>query len=96
LRRRRKGDKGYILTTADYQSAQKLSEEAYRIFKSKLLTLMSSSNNTFAPVVTRLEKNMADLNYLVDDKAPAQELMMVVHGEVHPNLQLVSNLKLKQ
>jgi hypothetical protein len=43
-----------------------------------------------------LEKNMADLKYIVDSKASAQWLMMMVHGQIHPNLQSTYNLKLKQ
>jgi hypothetical protein len=61
-----------------------------------MLTLFPSSNNTIASVVTRLEKSMVDLNRLIDDRAPAQELMMVVLGQIHPNLQLAYSLKLKQ
>lgn len=85
-----------VINIADYQSAQKLSEKAYQIFRTDVLTLFPSSNNTTASVVTRLEKSITDLNRLIDDKAPAQELMMVVHGQVHPNLQLAYSLKLKQ
>lgn len=87
-----------IVNIADYQSAQKLSEKVYQIFRTNLLSLIPPSNNTSAASVmmTRLEKSMADLNHLVDNKAPAQELMMVVHGQVHPNVQLAYKLKLKQ
>lgn len=65
-------------------------------FKSKLLSLTSSNNTDTTSIMARLEKSMADLRYLVDSKVPAQELMMVVHGQVHPNLQSAYNLKLKQ
>jgi hypothetical protein len=59
--------------------------------------LISSSNSTVAtPIMTGLEKSIADLNHLVENKVPAQELMTVVHGQVHPNLQLAYNLKLRQ
>ncbi len=85
-----------VINIADYQSAQKLSEKAYQIFRTDLPYLFPSSNNTIASAVTGLEKSMADLNRLIDDKAPAQELMMVVHEQVHPNLQLAYILKLKQ
>jgi hypothetical protein len=86
----------HVTNIADYQSAQKLSEKAYQILRTDILTLFPSSNNITASVVTRLEKGMADLNRLTDNKAPARELMMVVHGQVHPNLQLAYNLELKQ
>jgi hypothetical protein len=47
-------------------------------------------------IMASLEKNMADLKYIVDSKASAQWLMMMVHGQIHPNLQPTYNLKLKQ
>jgi hypothetical protein len=46
--------------------------------------------------MTKLEKNMVDLSHLVENKAPAQELMMLVHGHIHPSLQLAYSLKLRQ
>ena len=81
---------------ANFQTAQELSKKAYEIFKSKLLSLTSSNNTDTASTMARLDKSMADLNHLVDSKAPAQELMMMVHGQVHPNLQSAYDLKLKQ
>ena len=84
-----------VINIANYQSAQKLSEKASQIFRSNLLFL-PSSNNTDTVIVTKLEKNMADLSHLVENKAPAQELMMLVHGHIHPSLQLAYSLKLRQ
>jgi hypothetical protein len=43
-----------------------------------------------------LEKNMADLKHIVDSKASAQGLRVMVHGQIHPDLQPTYNLKLKQ
>lgn len=50
----------------DYQSAQKLSEKASQIFRGNL----PSSNNTDSVIMTKLEKNMADLSHLVEKKRP--------------------------
>ena len=84
-----------VVNIADYQSAQKLSEKASQIFRSNLLFL-PSSNNTDTVIVTKLEKNMADLSHLIENKAHAQELMMLVHVHIHPSLQLAYSLKLRQ
>jgi cell fate regulator YaaT (PSP1 superfamily) len=81
-----------VVNIVDYQSAQKLSEKASQIFRSNL----PSSNNTDSVIMTKLEKNMVDLSHLVENKAPAQELMMLVHGHIHPSLQLAYSLKLRQ
>jgi hypothetical protein len=53
----------------DYQSAKKLSEKASQIFISNLLFL-PSSNNTDSVIMTKLEKNMADLAILWKKKRP--------------------------
>lgn len=45
--------------------------------------------------MARLEKNMADVKYIVDSKVSAQGLMMI-HGQIHPYLQPTYNLRLKQ
>jgi hypothetical protein len=55
-----------------------------------------SSNNTNTPVIAKLKKSVKDLGFLVENKALAQELMKLVHGEIHPSLQLAYNLKLRQ
>jgi hypothetical protein len=80
-----------VVNIADYQSAQKLSEKANQILLSPL-----SSNNTDTPVIAKLKKSVKDLGFLVENKALAQELMKLVHGEIHPSLQLAYNLKLRQ
>src|SRR5215204_3114594 len=86
-----------VVNIADYQSAKKLSEKAYQIFRGNLpLLLLSSSNNTDTSIMARLEKSIKDLSYLVEIKAPAQELMILVHGEIHPSLQLAYDLILKR
>jgi hypothetical protein len=45
----------------------------------------------------KIEKSLVGLNDLVvNNKASAQDLMKIVHGQIHPNLQLAYDLKLKQ
>jgi hypothetical protein len=85
-----------LVNVAEFQSAKKLSEVSSQILRSKLQFSTLSLNNTDTSVIKRLEKNMADLIRLVESKASAQELMMLVHGQIHPNLQLAYGLKLKQ
>jgi hypothetical protein len=85
-----------VVNIADYQSAQKLLEKAYQIFRGSLSLLPLPSNNTDPSIMAKLEKSMKDLSYLVEIKAPAQELMTLVHGEIHPSLQLAYDLGLKQ
>jgi hypothetical protein len=100
-----------LVNIDDYQSAQKLSEVAYLIFKNKLLhqqqSLSSSNNadnnnnngnnsNSKNNIISKLEKRMVDLKNSVNDKVSAQELMALVHMQIHPSLQLAYNLRLIQ
>jgi hypothetical protein len=85
-----------VVNIADYQSAQKLSEKAYQIFSGNPPLLQLSSNNTDISIMAGLEKSIKDLSYLVEIKAPAQEIMILVHGEIHPSLQLAYDLILKR
>jgi hypothetical protein len=45
---------------------------------------------------SRKQKNLADLKNLLDNKAQAMDVMMLIHGQLHPNLQIAYGLKLKQ
>src|SRR5829696_2418545 len=88
-----------LVNIDDYQSAQKLSEVAYLIFKNKLvqqqpLSYYNNADNSNSHTILKLEKGMVDLKNLVNDKVSAQELMRVVHTQIHPTLQLAYNLQL--
>jgi hypothetical protein len=47
-------------------------------------------------VISKIQKNLADLKNLIDNKAQAMDVMILVHGQLHPDLQLAYDLKLKQ
>jgi hypothetical protein len=98
-----------LVNIDDYQSVQRLSEVAYLIFKNKLLQQQSLSysnntdndnnngnNNSNNNIISKLEKRMVDLKNSVNDKVSAQELMALVHTQIHPSLQLAYNLRLIQ
>jgi len=87
-----------IVNIDNYQSAQQLSESVYEIFENQLRSLiMSSSNtNTNNTDITMVAKSLFALRDSVNNKASAQDIMNIVHGQLHPNLQLAYDLKLKQ
>ena len=79
------------------------------IFKNELLQQQSLSysnntdndnnngnNNSNNNIISKLEKRMVDLKNSVNDKVSAQELMALVHTQIHPSLQLAYNLRLIQ
>jgi hypothetical protein len=43
-----------------------------------------------------IHDRLIDLKYLLNNKASAQDIMVLVHGNLHPGLQAAYNLKLKQ
>ena len=84
-----------LSSVANYQSSQRLSVTAYDIFRNVLshLPMQNINNKLFE---SKVERSLLDLMYLVNSNATIQDLMMIVHGQTHPNLQLAYNLTLKQ
>jgi hypothetical protein len=86
-----------IVNFGHYQSAQQLSKKAYQVFNSQLRPLPASSNNmNIYTALPKLEQSIVSLESLVNKKAEARDLMMLVHGQLHPSLQLAFNLKLRR
>jgi hypothetical protein len=88
-----------VVNMDNYQTAQQLSESVYEIFENQLRSLIMSSSNTNTnntTAITLVEKSLFALKDSVNNKASAQDIMMLVHGQLHPNLQLAYDLKLKQ
>jgi hypothetical protein len=86
-----------IVNMDNYQSAQQLSQRLHQIFENQPNSSPTSSNNTNSnAAVTMVEKSLFYLKQMIDKKGSAQDLMMLVHGQLHPNLQLAYDLKLKQ
>jgi hypothetical protein len=85
-----------IINFDNYQSAQKLSESVIQIFSNRLCPLTEPTNNANKTAVIRIHDSLIDLKYLLNNKASAQDIMMLVHGNLHPSLQTAYNLKLKQ
>jgi hypothetical protein len=43
-----------------------------------------------------IDKDLIELKDLLKNRASAQDIMMLVHGRLHPSLQFAYDLKLKQ
>jgi hypothetical protein len=84
-----------LSNVANYQSSQRLSATAYDIFTNALLQLpaQDTNNKTFE---SKVEKSLLALMDLINNNATVQDLMMLIHEQTHPNLQLTYNLTLKQ
>jgi hypothetical protein len=79
---------GNIVNAADYQTAQALA---------KRLKVLFTDMKTFAPVnstesVAKVEEGIIQLGLAVDQKAPVDDVEIIIHGQIHPNLQRIYNL----
>jgi hypothetical protein len=81
-----------IVNLADYQTAQALSDKAQRIFNEDLKPLAATSNVT--TFIVKLENGLIQLRNAVNNGAAPMDVMMIVHTQVHPNMQIAYNLQL--
>jgi hypothetical protein len=83
-----------------YQSAQAFANKSLEIFQNDLKPLSppetaesnNSSNSTVA--ISQIENSLVKLQQAIDNKAPPEDIMMIVHAEIHPNLRVAYKLQL--
>jgi hypothetical protein len=81
-----------IVNLADYQTAQALSDKAQQIFNKELKPIAATSNVT--TFIVKLENGLTQLRDAVNNNAAPMDVMMIVHTQIHPNLQKAYNLQL--
>jgi hypothetical protein len=81
-----------IVNLADYQTAQALSDKALQIFNKELKPIAATSNVT--TFIVKLENGLIQLRDALDNNAAPMDVMMIVHTQIHPNLQKAFNLQL--
>lgn len=79
-----------IVNMAEYEGAQALTVRAQELFDTKLKA-MAEANATQA--VTDLDAGLKHLKQAIDDKAPHDDVDVIVNSEVHPNIQKAFNLQ---
>jgi hypothetical protein len=82
-----------IVNVADYQTAQALSDKAQQIFNKELKPIAASTSNVTTFTV-KLENGLIQLSDAVNNNAAPMDVMMIVHTQIHPNLQKAYNLQL--
>jgi hypothetical protein len=85
-----------IINYDNYQSAQKLSERVSLIFSNQLVPISELLNGANRITINMIHETLTHLDNFIDNKASAQDMMMLVHMKIHPALQAGYNLKLKQ
>jgi len=90
-----------VVNMSAYQSAQAFANESMEIFQNDLKPLSppsgtaegnNSSNQTVA--ISQIENSLVKLQQAVSNKASPEEIMMIVHAEIYPNLQIAYNLQI--
>jgi hypothetical protein len=88
-----------LVNIEDYQSAQLLSGQALQIFEQILKPLSQIGNHTSSGdsinvvYVAKLENGLIELNNMLYNMTNPEELMMLVHTQIHPGLQLAYSLE---
>jgi hypothetical protein len=75
----------------DYQTAQALSNNVNRLNSDRLSVQAPADEKV---VAGSLEQSIRDLKYAIDNEAPAEVLMEIVHMKIHPMLQSIYDLRL--
>lgn len=85
-----------MINTTDYETAQAIAKKINEVFNDEL-TNASSETNFTAPdqSINNIDSAVTELLDKVDSKAPAMDIMTIVHTKIHPNLITVFNLALK-
>jgi hypothetical protein len=80
---------GNVVNIAEYQTAQALAARLEVLFAD--IKTLAPANST--ELVGKVETGLGQLISLVDQKAPIDDVEIVIHGQIHPNLQLIYNLQ---
>ena len=80
-----------LVNIFNYQTAQALSNNVNRLNSDRLSVQAPADEKVIAG---NLEQSIRDLKSAIDNEAPAEVLMEIVHMEIHPMLQSIYDLRL--
>jgi hypothetical protein len=80
-----------LTNMSDYQTAQALAIQAQAIFNNQLAT--KEFPNMTATTIWQLGKDIDMLKISINNKAPYEDIMTIIHGRIHPLLIATYNLK---
>jgi hypothetical protein len=88
-------DKMNIVNFSSYESALSFADYALKKFNSEIKTSIPNNNNKTQNYLEQLENGLLEFNTAIKNKENPMKVMKIVHTKIHPNLQIVFNLKLK-
>ena len=80
-----------LVNIFSYQTAQALSNNVNRLNSDRLSLQAPADEKVIAGT---LKQSIKDLKYAIDNEAPAEVLMEIVHMKIHPMLQSIYDLRL--
>jgi hypothetical protein len=80
---------GNVVNIAEYQTAQALAARLEVLF----VDMKTSAPANSTELVGKVENGLQQLGSLIDQKAPTDDVEIIIHGQIHPNLQLIYNLQ---
>lgn len=75
-----------VVSVAELQSAQALTEKAKELFSSNLKPFAVTAEENSTNSLASLEDGITQLDISMKNKAPPMDIMMIVHSKIHPNL----------
>jgi hypothetical protein len=79
---------GNVVSVADYQTAQALAKRLKVLFTD----MKASAPVNSTELVAKVEDGIKELGLAVDQGAPVDDVEIIIHGQIHPNLQRIYNL----
>jgi hypothetical protein len=83
-----------IVNLANYQTAQALFGKAQQILNKDLKPITAEPTSNVTTFIIKLDNGLIQLRNAVNNGAAPMDVMMIVHTQVHPNLQKAYNLQL--
>lgn len=84
-----------IANLSSYESAASFSDYTLKKFNSEIKTSVTENNTETQNYLTKLEDGLLKLNIAIKNKDNPIKVMEIVHTKIHPNLQILFNLKSK-
>jgi hypothetical protein len=80
---------------SSYESAISFSDYTLKKFKNEIKTSVTENNTTTQNYLKKLEDGLLELKTVIKNKDSPLKAMEIVHTKIHPNLQILFNLKSK-
>ena len=82
-----------LLNFSNYESALGFSDKALDKYYNEISSSLAEKNTKTQDYLKKLENGLLELNNAINNKENPMKVMKIVHTNIHPNLQILFNLK---